>query len=84
MRAFRNSGVHLRAMPKLLHWCNEASLTYFEQSGETPPDAAAAYERLRAEGRLSKVASPTARHQSGVRVGNSPPQRGQILKPQSA
>jgi hypothetical protein len=83
MRAYRNSGVHLRAMPKLLHWCDEASFTHFDQPDDAVPDPKAAYEHLRQGGRLSKVAAPSPRQQSGGTVGNTPPQRGQMLKPRS-
>ena len=83
MRAFRNSGIHLRAMPKLMHWCDEASVTHLEQQGDTPPDGEAAYERLRTGGRISKVAAPSPRQQDGVMVGKTAPRRGQILKPRS-
>lgn len=81
MRGYRNSGIHLRAMPKLLHWCDEASFVHFEQAEDTAPDGAAAFDRLRQQGKLSKVARPSPRHQSGTTVGNTPAPRGQVLKP---
>ena len=83
MRAFRNSGIHLRAMPKLRHWCDEASYAHFEQPNDTVPDGAAAYEHLRQVGTVSKVARPSPRQQSGATVGKTTAQRGQILKPRS-
>ena len=78
MRAFRNSGGHLKAMPKLLHLSDQASFTHFEQRGVEVPTPDAAYDRLQRDGRLSKVNAPSARHLAGERVGRSkprPPQR---------
>jgi hypothetical protein len=83
MRAYRNSGIHLRAMPKLVRWCDEAAIAHFEQPGDAAPDPAAAYERMKNAGKLSKVAKPSARHQSGATVGNSTAARGQVLKPRA-
>ena len=80
MRSYRNSGIHLRAMPKLLHMCDEASVAHFEQADDVPPDGAGAFDRLRQGGTLSKLAKPSARHQSGTTVGNGPAPRGRILK----
>ena len=81
MRAFRNSGVHLKAMPKLLRWCDEASFAHWEQEADTPPGPDAAYDRLAREGKLSKVAAPSARHQAGEKVGRVKPRPGQTLRP---
>ena len=81
MRAFRNSGVHLKAMPKLLHWCDEASFTHWEQEADTPPGPDVAYDRLAREGKLSKVAVPSARHHAGEKVGRVKPRPGQTLRP---
>ena len=39
MRAFRNSGAHLKAMPKLLHLSDQAAFTHFEQSVKRSADA---------------------------------------------
>jgi hypothetical protein len=83
MRGFRNSGIHLRAMPKLLRWCDEASYAHFEQQEDTVPDAAVAYERVRQDGKISKVARPSPLQQSGATVGKATPPPGQILTPTS-
>jgi hypothetical protein len=80
MRAFRNSGVHRKAMPKLLHWCDEASFAHWEQATDIPPVPDVAYDRLAREGKLSKVAAPSARHQAGERVGRVKPRPGQTLR----
>jgi hypothetical protein len=81
MRAFRNSGAHLKAMPKLLRWCDEAAFVHWEQPGESAPDPSLAYEWLEREGKLSKVDTPSARQQAGKRVGGAKPRVGQRLSP---
>lgn len=81
MRAFRNSGVHMKVMPRLLHWCDEASYTHWEQADATPPSGEAAYDRLAREGRLSKVLKPSPRHASGSTVAGRKPRPGPQLKP---
>ncbi len=62
MRAFRNHGPHLQAMPKLLDWCDEATYVHWSQEGPEVPDAATAYERLVREGIVSKVKHPSPEH----------------------
>ena len=62
MKAYRNSGAHRRAMPKLLHWCDEASYTHWTQDGTQLPTMKEAHWRLREEGRLSKVRHPSPAH----------------------
>jgi len=81
MRAFRNSGTHMKAMPRLLRWCDEASYVHWEQEDATAPAAELAYDRLARDGKLSKVLAPSARQVAGQRVGGAMPPRGQQLQP---
>jgi len=59
MRAFRAGGAHLKAMPKLMHWCDEASVAHWRQEIDDAPSIPEAARRLVAEGRLSKVRRPS-------------------------
>ncbi len=59
MRAFRRAGAHVKAMPKLLDWCDEASVATLENPGEFPLEPAEAARRLRLDGRISKVGTPS-------------------------
>ena len=80
MRAFRNSDHHLKAMPKLLRWCDEGAFVHWEQQDDGVPNPASAYERLRRDGKVSKVDAPSARQQTGATVGAKAPRSGQTLK----
>lgn len=62
MRRYMTSGAHKAAMPKLMNWCDEASVTHWEQVGDQIPDWAEADRRMRAEGRPSKVRNPSPAH----------------------
>ena len=63
MRAFRNSGAHQTAMPKLFEWCDEASYVHWQQpDAEAPPDLKTAHRRLVTEGAVSGVRFPSANH----------------------
>jgi hypothetical protein len=59
MRAFMTSGAHRKAMPKLLEWCDEASVGHWLQEAIELPDWREAHRRMVAEGRLSKVRHPS-------------------------
>lgn len=63
MKRYITTGSHLRAMPKLLHWCDEASIVHWEQSEQKLPDWQDADQRMREDGRPSKVRHPSADHQ---------------------
>jgi uncharacterized protein DUF3291 len=80
MRAFRNSGMHMKVMPKLLRWCDEAAFVHWEQPEASAPDINAAFDRLSREGKLSKVHKPSARHQAGKTVFDARPRATQQLK----
>ena len=60
MRAYIASGSHLTAMPKLLDWCDEASIVHWTQDGDALPNWREADARMRSEGRPSKVHKPSA------------------------
>lgn len=62
MRAYMTSGPHRRVMPKLMGWCDQASIAHWTQDDETLPDWHEADRRMRDEGRVSKVYHPAAGH----------------------
>jgi hypothetical protein len=62
MRRYMTNGAHLKAMPKLMHWCDEASIVHWEQPDDTPPSWHEADHRMRTEGRPSKLRNPSPAH----------------------
>jgi len=62
MRQYRNNGAHRQVMPKLMQWCNQASVVHWTQVSEALPTIEQAHERMVAEGRLSKVKYPNQEH----------------------
>ncbi len=62
MRAFITGGDHLAVMPRLLDWCDEASVAHWEQPDRTLAPWNEADGRMRAQGRPSKVRHPSADH----------------------
>lgn len=60
MKAYRSSGGHMKAMPKLLEWCDEASIGHWSQVSEELPSWSEAHQKMAAEGRVSKVSHPSA------------------------
>ena len=73
MQGFMSSGAHLKAMPKLLDWCDEASVVHWTQADAAAPDWAVADARMRAEGRPSKVRHPSPNHKD---LAYDPPRSG--------
>ena len=60
MKTFRVSGAHRAAMPKLLEWCDEASVVNRHQETDELPSWPEAHRRMVQEGRPSKVNHPSA------------------------
>jgi hypothetical protein len=83
MRAYRNSNAHKKAMPKLQHWCDEASIAHWQQESEDFPDWHLAHQRMMQEGRLSKVKHPSPTHSlPQIAAPRYPSQTERILLPQ--
>jgi hypothetical protein len=62
MRRYMTTGAHKSAMPRLLDWCDEASVAHWDQSGEILPSWEEADRRMRSTGRSSKVRNPSSQH----------------------
>lgn len=62
MRRYMISGPHKKAMPHLLHWCDEASVAHWEQEDSALPSWTEADQRMRTSGRPSKVLRPSSHH----------------------
>jgi hypothetical protein len=64
MRSFMLAGAHRKAMPKLLEWCDEASVVHWAQDTPELPALEEVHRRMVAEGRMSKVNHPSADQQA--------------------
>ncbi len=62
MRAYMVSGPHKQAMPKLMNWCDEASVAHWTQENPVLPTWKEADRRMREQGRISKVRHPSPHH----------------------
>ena len=60
MKAFRDTGAHRVSMPKLITWCDEAAVGQWQ--GDPATDWDDIYARMTADGRLSRVKTPTKAH----------------------
>lgn len=70
MRAFMLSGAHRAVMPKLVTWCDEASLAHWVQDGNDLPPWSEGERRLAESGRTSLVAHPSPAHAAGDPTGS--------------
>jgi len=75
MKAFMLSTPHGAAMPKLLTWCDEASLVRWTQDTAELPSWEEAHRRLENEGRPSKINHPSDAH----RERKFPPPKGRSV-----
>lgn len=62
MRRYVMEGPHRLAMPRLVHWCDEASVVHWQRDEAGLPDWDEADRRMRETGRPSKVRNPSPRH----------------------
>jgi hypothetical protein len=62
MRRFMTSGAHKKAMPRLLDWCDEASVAHWTQPDAALPQWAEADRLMRTTGRASKLRHPSPQH----------------------
>jgi hypothetical protein len=80
MRAYMLNGAHKTAMPQLLHWCDEASVTHWEQLDAQLPSWEEADRRMRHEGRASKIRHPSPHH-ADMTFASPRVTRGAIIQP---
>jgi hypothetical protein len=82
MKRYRDTDWHKAAMPRLLEYCDEASLARWTQDTADLPDAAALLERLKTSGRISKVRHPSPGHAAGQTVPDGqPPRPARVIRP---
>jgi hypothetical protein len=62
MKAFRNSGAHLKAMPHLAEWCDEATYVHWSRDSDALPERKLAFERLVKDGVVSRGKLPSVNH----------------------
>lgn len=64
MKKFMISSSHGKAMRKLPEWCDEAAVVHWTQDAAELPTWREAYQRLKKDGRRSKVNHPSAAHEA--------------------
>lgn len=62
MRAYMTTGDHKQAMPKLMEWCDQASVAHWFSDLDQLPSWQECDRRMRGEGRISKVRNPAPGH----------------------
>jgi hypothetical protein len=62
MKSFMVSGAHRTIMPKLLEWCDEASVARWNQDSAQEPTWEEVHERMQRDGRTSRVNHPSEAH----------------------
>jgi hypothetical protein len=80
MRAFRISGGHRAAMPKLLTLCDEASVAHWVSEDSVLPVMQEAYNRMKNSDRMSKVRWASAAQLTGRTVSDGVPRAALPLK----
>src|SRR5271168_5422226 len=81
MNAYRTSGAHRRAMPKLLNWCDEAAVVHWTQESSEIPFWHEVQQRMVKEGKPSKVNHPSPAQASNHIPGPEPSHIQRTLKP---
>jgi hypothetical protein len=81
MRAYRNAGAHRAVMPRLLDWCDEASVVHWNQDVLELPDWLEAHRRMVEEGRPSMVKHPSPAQESKHIPAPRPGRIERILEP---
>ncbi len=64
MKKFRGSTAHARVMPKLVHWCDEATYVHWVVENGSIPEWSEAHQCLIADGHVSRVTFPSGSHAS--------------------
>ncbi len=62
MKSFMVSGIHRTVMPKLLKWCDEASVARWTQDSAQQPTWDEVHQRMQHDGRASRVNHPSEAH----------------------
>ena len=81
MNAYRIHDAHRNAMPKLLAWCDEASVVHWQQKSAELVSWQEAHLRMMKDGRLSKVNVPSAAQIANSIPAPQPSPIERILKP---
>jgi hypothetical protein len=81
MNAYRTSGAHSDAMPRLLNWCDQAAVVHWTQESSEVPLWPEAQQRMAKDGRKSKVNHPSSAHKANQIPEPGPIRSQSTLKP---